>query len=168
MLRKLFLARRSEEWPQLKNWRFLKAIRWPTQKTDYDALVAYLCYPIQYEELAETSSRLQLRRPLQYLLALSSYFGNILAQVQCSIVSSMYDCEEEELSLEDLAIKYFQTDISPIIESIKEIGNISYLEEGAESGTKRLKRQSQDETKDLSSDMSLTRAQGAEAESRTN
>lgn len=162
-LRELLLARRLEQWPQLKNWRFLKAICWPSQKSDYDALIAYLCYPIQYEELAETTSRLQLRRPLQYLLALSSYFGNILAQVQCSLVLSMYDSEEDELSPVDLVNKYFHTDISHLIELLKNVRNIP-SQEGAPSEAKKLKIESQDEgTKDPAGDMSLTTTSGAEA-----
>ena len=99
----------------LQSWLFLKNIKWPKQK-NVDALMAYLFYPIQFDTLPIIEGHAKLRSSIQYLMALSAFFGNALAQVQCASIMHLYDLSEEELPLLSLVEQFFSKGMKKNIE----------------------------------------------------
>ena len=93
---------------QLSSWKCVEQIRWPHQSA-LQAFLGHLFFPVQLEYLYETSLRLRLREPIQFLLALSASYGHPLAQYHIARVLVLYDPTYENKI--DAVQKYFGDEV---------------------------------------------------------
>lgn len=114
----------------------LKICKWPHQ-TKTEALLGYIFFPIQFEDLAESLIGLQQREHLQDMLSISARFKNTLAQRHMIDILCLYnetDISEEigssdATSPSDVAFeKYYGTEALNQLEqytvNLKDVKNI--------------------------------------------
>lgn len=85
----LLMQHKNEIEDSLRKWASASLVTWP-QQTTFQAFMGHLFFPIQYDILYENTSQLKLREPLQYMLARSAYFGNLLALYYLADVLAVY------------------------------------------------------------------------------
>lgn len=83
------MQQKNEIEDSLKKWASASLVTWP-QQTSFQALIGHLFFPVQYDICFENTSQLNLREPLQHMLARSANFGNLLALYYLADVLALY------------------------------------------------------------------------------
>ena len=99
MLKKAFEESKELFEKKLELWSSICLVKWSTQETKFQAFMGHLFYPVQFDSFFETSAGLLTREAMQYLISLSSFYGNISALCHLERILEMYDesCMTEAL-----------------------------------------------------------------------